>query len=133
MSDLTLAMIALVVPDYDEAIAHYCGALGFRLIEDTPLSVDKRWVVVDPGKGARLLLAKAKGADQEAAVGRHAGGRVGLFLHTSDFEATVARFSVAGVSLLEAPRVEPYGRVVVFADLYGNKWDLIEPSQGLAA
>jgi catechol 2,3-dioxygenase-like lactoylglutathione lyase family enzyme len=124
--ELTLAMVALVVPDYDDAISHYCGTLGFKLIENSDLSPEKRWVVVSPGSGARLLLAKANGNEQAAAIGRHAGGRVGLFLHTSDFVGTFARYRANGVTFLEEPREEPYGRVVVFADKYGNKWDLIE-------
>ena len=128
MSTLSLAMITLVVPDYDDAIAHYCGDLGFALIEDSVVDADKRWVVVSPGAGASLLLAKAKGEQQIAAIGRHAGGRVGLFLHTSDFDATLARYLDAGIEIIGSPRAEAYGRVVVFADKYGNKWDLIEPA-----
>ena len=125
---LTLAMVTLVVPDYDDAIAHYCDGLGFSLIEDSVVDANKRWVVVSPGAGANLLLAKAKGDEQIAAVGRHAGGRVGLFLHTSDFDATLARYRDACIEFIGEPRTEPYGRVAVFADKYGNKWDLIEPA-----
>lgn len=125
----TIATIALVVADYDEAIAFYRDKAGFALVEDTPLGGGKRWVVVAPpgGKGARLLLAKADGAGQQAAIGRQAGGRVMLFLETDDFVADHARMSANGIGFLEAPRHEPYGIVAVFVDLYGNKWDLIEP------
>jgi catechol 2,3-dioxygenase-like lactoylglutathione lyase family enzyme len=133
VSDLSLAMITLVVPDYDEAIAHYIGALGFELVEDTEVSAEKRWVVVTPGGGAKLLLAKASSPEQVAVIGNQAGGRVGLFLETSDFDSTFAAYSAAGVKFLETPRPEPYGRVAVFADLYGNKWDLIEPATGMAS
>lgn len=125
---LRIGTIALLVTDYDEAIAFYCGPLGFRLIEDTPLGGGKRWVVVGPEEGGvRLLLAKAIGAEQTAAIGRQAGGRVGFFLETDDFAATRARFEAAGVRFLEATREERYGIVAVFEDLYGNRWDLVEP------
>lgn len=133
MSDLSLAMVTLIVRDYDEAIAYYAGILGFELVEDTEMSVDKRWVVVTPGAGAKLLLAKASGPDQTATVGCQAGGRVGLFLETSDFDFTFGRYTAAGVRFLETPRREAYGRVAVFADLYGNKWDLIGPALGVAS
>jgi catechol 2,3-dioxygenase-like lactoylglutathione lyase family enzyme len=126
-------MVTLVVPDYDEAIAHYTGALGFKLVEDTKVSAEKRWVVIAPGGGAKLLLAKASSPDQAAIVGNQAGGRVGLFLETSDFDSTYALYAAAGVDFLESPRTEPYGQVVVFADLYGNKWDLIGPSMGMVS
>jgi catechol 2,3-dioxygenase-like lactoylglutathione lyase family enzyme len=122
-----LALITLVVRDYDEAIAWYCGRLGFELVEDTPVSATKRWVVVSPGAGgADILLAKAADDAQLAAIGNQTGGRVFLFLHTDDFGGDYRRFKAAGVEFLEQPRDEPYGRVVVFRDLYGNKWDLIE-------
>jgi catechol 2,3-dioxygenase-like lactoylglutathione lyase family enzyme len=118
-----------VVPDYDEAIAFYCGALGFELIEDTQLSETKRWVRVAPkGGGTALLLAKAEGPAQEAAIGNQAGGRVGFFLETDDFEGDHTAFTQAGVSFLEVPRREVYGTVAVFTDPFGNCWDLIEPA-----
>lgn len=125
-----ITQFALVVRDYDEAIAFFTEALGFTLIEDTSLSADKRWVVVAPsgGHGARLLLAKASTPEQAARIGDQTGGRVGFFLHTDDFEADYTRMQAHGVRFTEAPRDEPYGRVVVFYDLYGNKWDLIEPA-----
>ncbi len=124
----SLGMITIVVRGYDEAIAYYTGKLGFSLIEDTELSASKRWVVVAPsaGDGARLLLAQAQGAAQEAAIGRQAGGRVLLFLYTDAFDETYARYQAAGVHFVETPRAEAWGKVVVFEDMYGNRWDLIE-------
>jgi catechol 2,3-dioxygenase-like lactoylglutathione lyase family enzyme len=125
----TIATVALVVADYDEAIAFYCNRLGFVLISDTDMGLGKRWVVVAPAeeRGARLLLAKADGEQQRAAVGNQTGGRVGFFLETDDFARDFASFSERGVRFLEAPRHEAYGSVAVFEDLYGNKWDLIQP------
>ncbi len=125
-----LAAIALLVPDYDEAIAYFTGALGFDLVEDTRLAADKRWVRVRPpgSGGASILLARAATDEQRAAVGRQGGGRVWLFLHTDDFAADHARLIAAGVAFTEAPRREPYGTVAVFTDRYGNRWDLIEPA-----
>lgn len=127
----TLSMIALVVREYDEAIAYYTGVLGFALIEDTPLSEAKRWVVVGPpgDRGARLLLAKASDERQHARVGDQTGGRVFLFLTTDDFDRDYARLTQAGIQFNETPRTESYGKVVVFEDLYGNKWDLVERRQ----
>ena len=124
----SVASVALVVVDHDEAIDFYCGKLGFELLEDTDLGQGKRWVLVAPagGHGARLLLARAAGPAQLAAVGKQAGGRVGFFLETDDFERDFAAFSGRGVRFLEAPRRESYGTVAVFEDLYGNRWDLIE-------
>jgi catechol 2,3-dioxygenase-like lactoylglutathione lyase family enzyme len=124
----SIATVALVVRDHDEAIAFYCGALGFVLIADTDMGGGKRWVVVAPrGGGARLLLAKADGPAQAARIGDQTGGRVGFFLETDDFARDHAAFEAAGVNFLEAPRHEAYGSVAVFEDLYGNKWDLIQP------
>jgi catechol 2,3-dioxygenase-like lactoylglutathione lyase family enzyme len=125
----SIATIALVVADYDEAIAFYRDAIGFSLVEDTALGPDKRWVVMTPAgsSGARLLLAKADGPEQQAVVGRQAGGRVMLFLETDNFARDHKRMTANGVTFLEEPRQETYGLVAVFADLYGNKWDLIEP------
>ena len=127
----SIATIALVVADYEEAIAFYCDTVGFTLLEDTPLAPDKRWVVLAPpgGGGARLLLAKADGPDQEAVIGKQTGGRVKLFLQTDDFDRDHARMQANGVRFLEEPRREAYGTVAVFVDLYGNKWDLIEPQR----
>ncbi len=123
-----LSLVTVVVRDYDEAIAFYAGKLGFELREDTQLSGTKRWVVIGPSGGsASLLLAKAANEEQFAAVGNQTGGRVFLFLETDDFERDYDRYLAAGVEFREQPRKEPYGRVAVFADLYGNLWDLIEP------
>ena len=121
-------MLTLVVRDYDEAIDFYTRVLRFRLVEDTRLSPSKRWVVVTPGDGgASLLLARAASPEQQAAVGRQSGGRVFLFLHSDDFDGDVAHLRLNGVRFAEdAPRDEAYGRVIVFHDLYGNLWDLIE-------
>ncbi|MFI8491113.1 VOC family protein [Streptomyces rubrogriseus] len=125
-----IALVALVVDDYDEAIRFYTEALGFRLAEDTPRPDGSRWVVVEPGgpaAGTALLLARAKGGAQRARVGDQTGGRVGFFLHTDDFARDHARITAAGVTFLEEPRHEPYGSVAVFQDLYGNRWDLLQP------
>lgn len=124
----SIAMVALLVCDYDEAIAFFTGALRFTLVEDTPLGGEKRWVVVAPpdGQGAALLLARAVGAEQIAHIGSQTGGRVFLFLQTSEFWQDYQRMLESGVQFAEEPREEAYGRVVVFYDLYGNRWDLIE-------
>lgn len=124
-----LALTAIIVRDYDEAIAFYCGKLGFNLREDRELSPDKRWVVVGPrGAESGLLLAKASNDPQRASIGNQSGGRVFLFLETDDFWRDYNAFVSAGVVLAESPRHESYGTVVVFEDLYGNRWDLIQPS-----
>jgi catechol 2,3-dioxygenase-like lactoylglutathione lyase family enzyme len=123
-----LALTALLVADYDEAIDFYVGKVGFDLAENTDMGGGKRWVVVrPPGSGGALLLAKAVDG-QTSRVGDQAGGRVFLFLHTDDFAGDHARMSAVGVRFLEAPRHEPYGVVAVFEDLYGNRWDLIQPA-----
>lgn len=123
----SIATVALVVQEYDEAIAWFSRCLGFELVEDTP-QADKRWVTMRPpgGKGASILLARANGAKQEAAIGRQAGGRVFLFLETDDFDREHARMKREGVWFTEAPRTEPYGKVAVFEDFCGNRWDLLE-------
>lgn len=123
-----IGALALLVRDYDEALAFYVGKLGFILIEDTALGPDKRWVLVAPpgSAEARLLLAKAATPDQAARIGDQTGGRVFLFLHTDDFQRDHQRMSAQGVRFLEAPRTEPYGTVAVFEDLYGNRWDLLQ-------
>lgn len=123
-----LALLSLLVRDYDEALAFYVGKMGFTLVEDSELGGGKRWVVVAPGAaGTRFLLAKAGDDRQSALVGGQGGGRVWLFLHTDAFEADHARFRAAGVTFLEEPRHEAYGSVAVFEDLYGNRWDLLQP------
>ena len=124
----SIARIALVVRDYDEAIAFYTKTLGFELLEDTDLGEGKGWVVVAPpgGQGTALLLAKAKNNQQRERVGDQTGGRVFLFLHTDQFERDYQRYKSHGVEFIEEPRHEAYGRVVVFTDIYGNRWDLVE-------
>ena len=123
---------ALLVRDYDEAIAYYTRILGFDLIEDTPLEGGKRWVLVAPagGRGTALLLARAVGQAQVARVGDQTGGRVFLFLHTDDFRRDYHAMRERGVQFTEEPRHEPYGTVAVFTDLYGNRWDLLELKTG---
>ncbi|MFE3849896.1 VOC family protein [Streptomyces griseorubiginosus] len=126
-----VALVTLVVDDYDEAIRFYTEALGFRLVEDTPRPAGSRWVVVRPDEGeggTDLLLARAKDEAQRSRVGDQTGGRVGFFLHTDDFARDHARMLAAGVTFLEEPRHEPYGSVAVFQDLYGNRWDLLQPA-----
>jgi catechol 2,3-dioxygenase-like lactoylglutathione lyase family enzyme len=127
-----LEQVAVVVDDYDEAIAFFVGALGFELVEDSPsLTNDrpKRWVVVrPPGAQTGLLLARADGDEQVAAVGRQFAGRVGLFLRVEDFEAQYEGMRAAGVEFVTEPRSEPYGRIAVFLDVAGNRWDLLGPT-----
>ncbi|HEV8363001.1 MAG TPA: VOC family protein [Gemmatimonadaceae bacterium] len=124
----SLALVSLVVRDYDEAIAYYTTVLGFELIEDTPRERGKRWVVVAPrgGRGASLLLARAATENQKQTVGNQTGGRVFLFLETDDFWRDYQGMLLRGVKFVEEPREESYGTVVVFEDLYGNKWDLVQ-------
>jgi catechol 2,3-dioxygenase-like lactoylglutathione lyase family enzyme len=125
---LHLAQIALLVRDYDEALAFYVGKMGFERVEDTEMGGGKRWVVVSPGAGgSRFLLARAADEHQALRVGDQGGGRVWLFLNTDDFATDHGRMSAAGVRFLEEPRHEVYGTVAVFEDLYGNRWDLIQP------
>ncbi|PWK64916.1 VOC family protein [Aminobacter sp. AP02] len=126
-----VATVAVVVADYDQAIAWYVDKLGFALAQDVDLGGGKRWVTVEPGggQGARLLLAKADGEVQAASVGNQTGGRVFLFLETDDFARDHALMLEKGVEFREAPRREAYGTVAVFADLYGNLWDLLEPKR----
>lgn len=123
---MKLAYSALLVRDYDEAIAFYCEAMGFALIEDTDLGEGKRWVVIGGAAGGALLLAKAKKPAELAAIGDQFGGRVGLFAHVEDFAAAHQRIADAGGVFEEEPRHEAYGTVAVFRDPYGNRWDLIE-------
>jgi catechol 2,3-dioxygenase-like lactoylglutathione lyase family enzyme len=128
MSRRRIATVALVIRDSDEAIAWYTHKLGFALVEDVDLGGGKRWVTVAAGvEGPRLLLARADGATQASRIGDQTGGRVFLFLETDDFARDHAAMLANGVTFSEAPRLEPYGKVAVFSDLYGNLWDLIEP------
>jgi catechol 2,3-dioxygenase-like lactoylglutathione lyase family enzyme len=123
----TIAHVALVVRDYDEAIAWFTHALGFVLVADNDLGAGKRWVLVAPrGGGVQLLLARAAAPDQQARIGNQTGGRVFLFLETDDFRRDHEAFRSRGVNFLEAPRRESYGTVAVFEDLYGNRWDLLQ-------
>jgi catechol 2,3-dioxygenase-like lactoylglutathione lyase family enzyme len=124
----SIALVTLVVRDYDEALAFFTGALGFAVVEDTPLGGGKRWVVVAPpgGRGAGLLLAQAATPEQIAHAGNQTGGRVAFFLHTDDFWRDYQHMQARGVRFAEEPRQEAYGVVVVFYDLYGNKWDLVQ-------
>jgi catechol 2,3-dioxygenase-like lactoylglutathione lyase family enzyme len=127
----SIASLTLLVRDYDEAIAFFTEALRFTLIEDTPLGDGKRWVLVAPESGGTaLLLAKAATAEQLGYVGNQTGGRVFLFLHTTDFWEDYGHMRAHGVQFGEQPRHEPYGLVVVFLDLYGNKWDLVQLHAG---
>jgi catechol 2,3-dioxygenase-like lactoylglutathione lyase family enzyme len=128
MSANSLFLVSLVVDSYDRAKAFYCDDLGFACLEDTAMPDGKRWLVVRPrgGEGASLLLAEASDETQRAAIGNQTGGRVGFFLETDDFARDHERFLEAGIVFREPPRHEPYGTVAVFADLYGNLWDLIE-------
>jgi catechol 2,3-dioxygenase-like lactoylglutathione lyase family enzyme len=128
----SIRAIAILVRDYDEAIAFYTGCLGFALVEDTPLGNGKRFVLVAPpgGIGAALLLARAANAEQEGRIGNQTGGRVFLFLDTDDFWRDYEAIRSRGVRFTEEPRREAYGTVVVFLDLYGNKWDLVQRDGG---
>jgi catechol 2,3-dioxygenase-like lactoylglutathione lyase family enzyme len=128
-----LDKITIVVDDYDRAIEFFTGSLGFDLAEDSPsLTNDgrpKRWVVLrPPGGGTGIVLARADGERQAAAIGNQVGGRVGFFLRVDDFDAAYQRMTAAGVEFRGAPRTEPYGRVAVFVDISGNRWDLLGPA-----
>ncbi|SCG48280.1 VOC family protein [Micromonospora coxensis] len=130
---MRLDLVTLVVAEYDPAIAFFTDVLGFELVEDSPSLTDdgrpKRWVVVrPPGGGTGLLLARADGERQQAAVGDQVAGRVGFFLQVDDVDATHRRMVEAGVEFVKPPRTEPYGRVAVFVDVAGNRWDLLGPA-----
>jgi catechol 2,3-dioxygenase-like lactoylglutathione lyase family enzyme len=127
-----ISRVAVVVREYDEAIAYYTGVLGFDLLADDDLGGGKRWVLVAPpgGAGAALLLARAANPTQAARVGDQTGGRVFLFLHTDDCRRDYDRLTARGVRFEGPPRREAYGTVAVFADLYGNRWDLVQPAAG---
>jgi catechol 2,3-dioxygenase-like lactoylglutathione lyase family enzyme len=128
---MNIAHIALVVRDYDEAIEFYTKKLGFTLVEDTRLNEVKRWVVVAPSgsSGCNLLLAKAANDEQKSNIGNQTGGRVFLFLHTDDFKRDYQNLIDKKIKIIREPSIESYGTVAVFADLYGNLWDLIEPAK----
>lgn len=124
----TLEHVALMVRDYDEAISFFTKKLDFRLVEDTVVGEGQRWVLVSPpgSRGASLILAKASTPEQASRIGNQTGGRVFLFLHTDDFWGDYAQMKARGINFRESPREETYGTVVVFEDLYGNKWDLLQ-------
>ena len=122
----SLAAIAFLVPDYDEAIAWFRDALGFALLEDLAMGEGKRWVVMQADDGVKLIIAKASNEAQQARIGDSTGGRVGYFLETTDFAGDHAKMLKHGVRFLEAPRHEAYGTVAVFQDPWGGKWDLLE-------
>lgn len=126
-----LAQIALVVDDYDKAIEFYTQRLSFKLLEDTKLSETKRWVVIGPqgSSGCRILLARAANAEQAGHIGNQTGGRVFLFLHTDDFDRDYTNYTEKGIEFVRSPVDEPFGKVAVFRDLYGNLWDLIQPKE----
>jgi catechol 2,3-dioxygenase-like lactoylglutathione lyase family enzyme len=125
---MQLSQVTLVVADYDEAIGFFAGTLGFRLVKDTKMSETKRWVVVEPpGGGCRLLLAKAANDEQQLRIGSQTGGRVAFFLHTDNFARDFEKLKAGGVRIVRGPAAEEYGTVAVFADLYGNLWDLVGP------
>ena len=123
-----LGLVAFLAHDYDEATFFFVVKLGFSLVEDTDMGDGKRWVVVSSGGGASLLIAKADGEEHQASVGNQAGGRVGFFLTTDNFERDYTTWTERGVKFRELPRTEPYGVVAVFEDLYGAPWDLIQPA-----
>jgi catechol 2,3-dioxygenase-like lactoylglutathione lyase family enzyme len=128
----SIANVALLVPDYDEAIAYYCQVLGFELVEDIAMPNGQRWVLVTPpgppgSTGTRLLLARAKGEAQTQRIGDQTGGRVFLFLNTDDFWRDYRAYQSRGVEFLETPREESYATVAVFRDRFGNQWDLLQP------
>ena len=127
-----IGYVSLIVRDYDEAIAYFTGQLGFGLVEDTDLGNGKRWVLIAPSGSleTRILLAKAVTEDQARHIGDQAGGRVFLFLHTDDFWRDFHAYKSRGVIFVREPRVESYGTVAVFRDLYGNLWDLVQPDAG---
>lgn len=126
MIGVELFMVSLVVPDMDDAIAHFTGDWGFALANDSRHVSGHRWVEVAPAGGARLRLVEARNDAERAVIGRQAGGRVAFFISSRDFDTDVARLTTSGVQIAEAERRESYGRIVVLADKYGNRWDLIE-------
>jgi catechol 2,3-dioxygenase-like lactoylglutathione lyase family enzyme len=126
----SLAAVTILAPSYDEGLRFFRDALGFEVLEDRPQGPSKRWLVVAPrgGKGARIVVAVPDGEQQRARVGDQTGGRVGYFLYTDDFDRDYDGMRAHGIRFLEEPRREPYGRVAVFADPWGGKWDLLQPA-----
>lgn len=131
----SVAAITILVPTYDEGLRFFRDSLGFEVVEDTDLGQNKRWIVVSPagGRGATLILAVPGDRRQRNRIGDQTGGRVGFFLHTDDFEADYLALRRRGVRFLEEPRSESYGRVAVFVDPWGGKWDLLQPTGGRGA
>lgn len=122
-----LAYVSLLIDDYDNALEYFTQVLGFEVVQDEQLTNEQRWIVVAPSaEGGALLLDKASTAEQRDLVGKQGGGRVWLFLHTDDFDCDYARMQERGVRFEETPRNEPYGKVVVFTDRWGNRWDLVQ-------
>jgi catechol 2,3-dioxygenase-like lactoylglutathione lyase family enzyme len=128
----SLAAVTVLVPSYDDGLAFFRDVMGFEVLEDTALSPNKRWIVVGPSRGAALVLAVPSDERQRPRVGDQTGGRVGFFLHSGDFWADYEKLLKRGVNFLETPRHEPYGLVVVFADPWGGKWDLLQPARAAA-
>jgi catechol 2,3-dioxygenase-like lactoylglutathione lyase family enzyme len=128
----SLAAVTVLVPSYDEGLAFFRDVLGFAVLEDAPLAPNKRWVVVAPSQGASAALVLAVPSDerQRTRIGDQTGGRVGFFLHTTDFRGDYETLLMRGVGFLEKPRREPYGLVAVFVDPWGGKWDLLQPANG---
>lgn len=126
MSGADLFMVTVVVPDMDDAIAHYVDDWGFALATDTRHESGHRWVVVDPGKGAKLRLVEATTDAHRAAIGNQAGGRVAFFLKLAAFDATISQWAARGITIVEPDRREPYGRIIVLSDRYGNRWDVFD-------
>ncbi len=128
MSVIALFMVSVVVPDMDQAIAHYTGDWGFALAKDSRHIAGHRWVELSPASGARLRLVEARNEAERAVIGRQAGGRVAFFIDVADFDTSVARWSTSGIEIVEPPRTEAYGRIVVLRDKYGNRWDAFDAS-----
>jgi len=126
MTSAGLFMVTLVVPDMDQGIAHFTQDWGFKLAKDEHHPSGHRWVEIDPGGGARLRLVEAKTEEHHSVIGRQAGGRVAFFLCLADFDADLARMAQSGIEVLEPPRSESYGRIVVLKDQFGNRWDALD-------
>ena len=133
MSHTALFMVTLLVPDMEDGIAHFTRDWGFVLCKDTRHASGHRWVEVAPDSGAKLRLVEASTDEQRAAVGRAAGGRVAFFLDVSHFDSAVDAWAAKGIEIVEAPRVESYGRIVVLKDKYGNRWDVLDADHGKTA
>ena len=133
MTDASLFMVSLVIPEMDEAIAHFTSDWGFSLEVDASHGSGHRWVEIAPQGGARLRLVEAVNDQQRAVIGRQAGGRVAFFLSVTGFEGAIARWAARGIEIVEEPRVESYGRLVVLRDKYGNRWDVLESEAEQAA